>query len=383
MKARKRVIQGSTSAGKTYGIIPVIANDCILNKGLKATIVGETIPAVKDGPVDIFKKTMQDTGRWVEGYWIGNPMEYTFSNGSRIQFKAFDSVGKAKASGKRDILFLNECNHITYDIADALIIRSKVCYFDFNPDNEFWVHSEILPEPNSEFLKLTYLDNEALPSETLQDLLAKRAKAYFDPDGDLLDPNNIKSAYWANWWQVYGLGNIGKLTGTIFPNWKKYRELPQVDLFRLIVIDWGGNDPTTVTELHIDGDNKRLYIREIIYQPQILNSKLIEIVHANNPNNDIVICDNARKDKIFELNMASIPAIGYAKGLIMDGLDLMQDFDIFVHEDSLNAQSEFDKYCYATDALGKSLNVPIDNHNHVVDPTRYGIRFYTKNIRGY
>ena len=39
---------------------------------------------------------MQDTGRWIEGNFKANPTEYTFSNGSVVQFKAFDTEGKAK-----------------------------------------------------------------------------------------------------------------------------------------------------------------------------------------------------------------------------------------------------------------------------------------------
>ena len=197
MKARKKVIQGGTSAGKTHGIIPILIDKAIKKK-LKITIVAETIPAVKDGPVDIFKEVMQDTNRWDENSWIGNPMEYTFPNKSRIQFKAFDTVGKAKASGKRDVLFMNEANHISFNIADALMIRSKETWLDYNPDNEFWAHTEVLPEPNSEFLLLKYTDNEAIPPETLEDLMLKKEKAK-------------TSKYWENWCKIYIDGEMAVL----------------------------------------------------------------------------------------------------------------------------------------------------------------------------
>ena len=144
MKARKKVVQGGTSAGKTYGIIPVIIDWAARNERKKITIVAESIPAVKDGAVDIFKNVMIDTDRWVEDRWLGNPMQYTFDNKTVIQFKSFDSVGKAKAAGKRDTLFMNEANHISYPIAHALMIRSKQTWIDFNPDNEFWAHTEVL-----------------------------------------------------------------------------------------------------------------------------------------------------------------------------------------------------------------------------------------------
>ena len=132
MTKRKRVIQGGTSSGKTYGIIPILIDYATKNARQRITVVAESIPAVKDGAVKIFKDIMFETNRWIDSHWIGNPMEYTFSNGTIIQFKSFDSVGKAKASGKRDVLFLNEANHISFEIADALMIRSKQTWIDFS-----------------------------------------------------------------------------------------------------------------------------------------------------------------------------------------------------------------------------------------------------------
>lgn len=196
MTKRKKIVQGGTSAGKTHGIIPILIDQSARNKNLKTTVVAETIPAVKDGAVDIFKQVMQETGRWIEEHWSANPMMYTFSNGSRIEFKSFDTVGKAKASGKRDVLFLNEANHIDYDVADALMIRSQDIWIDFNPDKEFWVHTETMHEPDSEFLKLTYRDNEAIPKVILDDLMLRKEKAK-------------TSARWAHWCRVYLDGDVG------------------------------------------------------------------------------------------------------------------------------------------------------------------------------
>ncbi len=68
---------------------------------------------------------MEDTNRWIDNHWNASTLTYTFANKSRIQFKSFDSEGKAKASGKRDILFLNEANHISFPVADALMNSFK------------------------------------------------------------------------------------------------------------------------------------------------------------------------------------------------------------------------------------------------------------------
>ena len=257
LKARKKIIQGSTSAGKTYGIIPVLIDRAIKSPRIKITVVAETIPAVKDGCVDIFKAVMQDTNRWIQDHWIGSPMEYTFSNGSRIQFKSFDTVGKAKAAGKRDILFINEGNHINYSIADTLMVRSKETYIDFNADEEFWAHTEVLKEPNSEFLSLTYLDNEGLPEEILEELLIKRNKAFYDPELPreiLYDESNIKSGKWANWWLIYGLGEVGTYSERQIYSFEVVNNIPNDAIKIAKGIDFGSSpDPTVLMNCYLKG----------------------------------------------------------------------------------------------------------------------------------
>ena len=114
MKGRIKVVQGGTSAGKTYGIIPVLIDKAARSPRIRITVVAETLPAVKDGALQIFKDVMYDTGRWVDDRFNRSALQYTFGNGAVVQFKSFDSVGKAKSAGKRDVLFLNEANHIPH-----------------------------------------------------------------------------------------------------------------------------------------------------------------------------------------------------------------------------------------------------------------------------
>lgn len=277
LKKRKKVIQGSTSAGKTHGIIPILIDRAIKEPRIKITVIAETIPAVRDGCVDIFKNIMQDTNRWIDDHWIGSPMEYTFSNKSRIQFKSFDSVGKAKAAGKRDILFINEGNHISYPIADTLMVRSKETYIDFNADEEFWCHTEVLTEPNSEFLSLTFLDNEALPEEIRQELMIKKGKAFHDPsltdETGLYEKENIKSAHWANWWRVYGDGKIGTYSERRIYNYNIIDEIPPGVKRIPSGMDFGQSpDPTILIDAFIDGPE--LYLDEIFCENNLIPEKI-------------------------------------------------------------------------------------------------------------
>lgn len=386
MKARKRVVQGGTSAGKTYAIIPVLIDRALKSPRLKITVVAETLPAVKEGALDIFINIMNDTNRWVDSNWNASSLTYTFGNKTRIQFKSFDTVGKAKGSGKRDILFINEANCISFEIADALMIRSKETYIDFNPDNEFWVHTEVLPEPNSEFLLLTYEDNEGLPPETLEDMLIKKLKAFHDcslPNDLLFDPKNIKSGYWANWWKVYGLGQVGNLEGVIFTNWDEIETIPPEAKLVGYGLDFGyTNDPTTLTAIYEMNDER--YFDELIYEVGLSNSQI-----ANKCKDigitEYIYADSAEPKSIDEIKSRGIKIKGAIKGAdsVKFGIQEMQDKPFHITKRSVNLKAELNKYKWAKDKDGKPLNEPIDAWNHCIDGIRYFFQTRKKLSRKY
>jgi phage terminase large subunit len=360
MTKRKRVIQGGTSSGKTYGIIPILIDYATKNSRQRITIVAESIPAVKDGAVKIFKDIMFETNRWIESHWIGNPMEYTFANGTIIQFKSFDSVGKAKASGKRDVLFLNEANHISFEIADALMIRSKQTWIDFNPDNEFWAHTEVMPEHNAEFLLLTYKDNEAIPPETLEDLQIKIEKAK-------------TSDYWKNWCRVYVDGEIGSLQGTVFENWQQCDTIPNDAEFIAYGMDFGfTNDPSTLIAVY--RFNGELYLNELIYQTKLTNSDIIaKLQELGVQRTQMIVADSAEPKSIEDLRRASFRIEGAKKGAdsIRNSIDTLQAFKLNVTKSSINLIKELRNYKWVTDNDGKHTSQPIDNYNHAIDAVRY------------
>ncbi|NQY41963.1 MAG: hypothetical protein HRT87_01250 [Legionellales bacterium] len=369
MKARKKVVQGSTSAGKTYGIVPIEIDWSIKNPRKLTTFVAESIPAVKAGCVKIFKDIMYETGRWDETKWLGNPMQYTFSNGSVIEFRSFDTIGKAKAAGKRDRLFLNEANHIPFPIADTLMIRSRETIIDFNPDNEFWAHTEVLTEPNSEFLLLTYLDNEGCPEETIEDLEIKMDKAFYDRFEDWDKQTNVKNPYWANWCKVYVKGETGSLDGVIFNNWETIDKLPEDARLIGYGLDFGyTNDPAAVVEVYKWNDKRIL--NEICYTKGLSNKKLAQVIDTRLP----CYCDSAEPKSIAELRLNKVNAIAVTKGKdsINYGIQIMQDEDYLVTSQSTNIIKELRKYAWVKDKkTNEQTNSPIDDYNHAIDAARY------------
>lgn len=372
LKGRNKVIQGATSSGKTYGIIPILIDRAIETPNTLITIVAETVPSLKDGCVKIFQDFMYDEGRWRDSCWLGNPMQYTFSNRSKIQFKSFDSEGKAKASGKREILFINEANHVPFPVADALMIRTtKEVWLDFNADSEFWGHTEVLKENGTDFLKLTYLDNEAIPKGTLAKMLERKEKAE-------QEEREGRKGYWWNWWQVYGLGEIGSLQGVVFNNWKQVKEIPQQARLLGYGLDFGyTNDPTTCVEVY--KMDREYYYKEILYSTGLTNNDIAEVLKPI-VGSRMIYADSAEPKSIEELRRLGLNIIGAEKGRdsIMYGINKMQQNTFHVTESSINLLKELRGYVWQTDKAGNKVNKPIDNYNHLIDAIRYFLTSETK-----
>jgi hypothetical protein len=78
---KRKVIQGGKC--KTYCIEKLNFISKAAKTPKQKMLLLKTIPAVKDGAVDILKNHNARNGRWNQDLkWRDNPQEYTFSNGS-------------------------------------------------------------------------------------------------------------------------------------------------------------------------------------------------------------------------------------------------------------------------------------------------------------
>lgn len=240
LKKRIRIIQGGTSAGKTYGILPILIDTAAKSPKIEISVVSETIPHLRKGAMRDFIKIMQATNRFNPDHWNKSNFVYTFGNGAFIEFFSADQQSKVRGP-RRDVLYINECNNVDFETYTQLAIRTKeTIWLDYNPTNEFWVHTELLNDPDSDYLQLTYNDNEALADTIVAEIEKTRTRAFYDPlAANLFAEQNIKSAYWANWWKVYGLGEVGSVQGVVFSNWQIVDNLPTDAQLKGVGIDFG------------------------------------------------------------------------------------------------------------------------------------------------
>jgi phage terminase large subunit len=355
LKNRVKIIQGGTSASKTYSILAVLINKALSIHGIEISVVAETIPHLRRGALKDFLKIMKWTGRYIEDRFNKSLLRYEFANGSVIEFFSADDSSKLRGA-RRDILYINECNNVTFDAYNELAIRTrKEVYLDFNPANEFWVHTELKDEPDSDFLILTYKDNEALDNSIVEQIEKNRDKAK-------------TSSYWANWWKVYGEGQLGMLEGVVFSNWKTIDTIPKEARLLGIGLDFGyTNDPTAIVEVY--AYNNQRIVNEIVYQNGLVNSDIAKRL----PKNVIVYADSSEPKSIEEIRRLGITIKGVTKGKdsINYGIDVMQRQEYLITNQSVDLIKELRSYIWDTDKTGRRLNKPIDFNNHAIDALRY------------
>jgi phage terminase large subunit len=355
LKNRIKIVQGGTSASKTYSILAVLIDKALRKDGLEISIVAESIPHLRRGALKDFIKILKWTNRFNDQQLNKSLLTYQFKNGSVVEFFSADDASKLRGA-RRDILYINECNNVTFESYNELAIRTKrEVYLDFNPANEFWVHKELKDEPDTDFIILTYKDNEALDESIVAQIEKNRDKA-------------ATSSYWANWWRVYGLGEVGSLEGVVFNNWKEIDTIPKEAKLIGIGLDFGyTNDPTAAIEIY--NYNGTRIINELVYRTGMVNSDIAKIL----PSGVIIYADSSEPKSIEEIRRQGKTIKGVTKGAdsINYGIDVMQRQDYLVTKQSTNLIKELRSYCWDTDKQGQRMRRPIDHYNHAIDALRY------------
>jgi len=351
-----RGVQGGTSAGKTYAILPILIHIAASNPLTEISVVAESIPHLKRGAMKDFKKILAETERWHESLWNASDFKYTFPNGSQIEFFSADNDAKLRGA-RRDWLYMNECNNMTFHSYTELASRTKQgVYLDWNPTNTFWFHNELLNDKDVDFLTINYTDNEACPESALNFILKAKEKA------------EQGNAFWQNWYKVYGLGQIGNLEGVIFNNWQQIDKIPVDAKLIGIGCDFGyTNDPTALIEIYTY--NGKRYVNELMYRSGMLNSDIAKVL----PKGVIVYADSSEPKSIDEIKRYGIMIKGVTKGKdsIKYGIDVMQQQEYLVTSQSENLIKELRSYSWDKDKEGKKLNRPIEYFNHAIDALRY------------
>ena len=160
---RVRLCRGGSAAGKTICILLILIDYAIRNKDKTISVVTSTVPALRRGSYRDFELILKGLNRYKESQHNKSLMRYTFTSGSYIEFFSTESEERLRGA-RRQVLYVNEANTITRDMYNALAIRTtEHIFLDWNPTSLFWADRDLVGQADTDYITLTYKDNEALP----------------------------------------------------------------------------------------------------------------------------------------------------------------------------------------------------------------------------
>lgn len=349
---RIRGVSGGSSAGKTIAILTILIDYAQTTKNELISVVSEYLPHLKRGAIRDFLSIMQTHGYYKEANWNKTDYIYTFETGSKLEFFSADQPGKVRGP-RRDVLFINEANNISYETYTQLEIRTrKIIWLDWNPTSEFWWYDEVVPRQQVDFLTLTYKDNEALEQSVVEALEARQHNK--------------------NWWRVYGLGLLGEAEGRIYKGWYAIDDIPHEARLERYGLDFGYSvDPTGIVAVY--SYNGGYILDEILYRKGLSNKQIADVLNGLEP--ALVIADSAEPKSIDEIDDYGVmiqPAVK-GKDSVGNGIQVVQDQRISVTKRSTNLTKEYRNYLWQINPDGKIIKVPEEGFDHLLDPVRYAI----------
>lgn len=248
-------------------------------------------------------------------------------------------------------------------------------------DSEFFKQITVTFNPWSErhWLKPTFFDEDTKLNNTFSYTTTYRVNEWLDE----VDIARYEDLYRTNprRARIVCDGDWGVAEGLVFDNF----EVKEFDWVKKLkekqVVAHGSDfgftqDPTTLISTIVDIQNKELWIYDEHYQRGMLTDEIYQMYLDKGLKNAKIIADSAEKRLITEIKRKGIsnlkPSIK-GQGSIMQGVQFIQGFKIYVHPTCEHTIEELNTYTFDQDKDGNWLNKPIDANNHLMDALRYSL----------
>ena len=278
------------------------------------------------------------------------------------------SVDAIKSIEGVDICWVEEAQTLSQRSLDVLIPTIRVdgseIWFSFNPRFATDpVYDRFLgggPPPGTVLINVNWSDNRFFPEVLDGD---RRWMQKRDPE---------------KYMHVWEGGIVTMSEARIFRNWEiKEFETPPGTVIHLAA-DWGLSvDPSCILGCWFDDDKRELYIdREVLeYTTDIAE---LPALFARCPGSKQwpIVYDSSRPELGKELKKEGYRMKPARKGpnSIMEGIEFLQSYNIYVHPRCKNTIYELSNYAYKVDKQTEKVilpAVPADKTNHICDCLRY------------
>jgi len=306
---------------------------------------------------------MQTHRYFNDGRWNKTDATYTFETGSRIEFFSADQPSKVRGP-RRDRLFANEVNNMPKEAWEQLLIRTReLAFADWNPTSDFYMYEDYGLEdestastthPDTEFIILTYKDNESLEEAIVREIESRRLNK--------------------SWWRVYGEGRRGEVEGKIYRGWQIIDDVPHEARIVSRGLDFGyAHDPAVLVDVYYY--NGGYICDEQFYRTGMKNNDIANYINNLPEPQTLVTADAAEPKSIDELRMHGVGVIESIKGQGSRHrrIDYVQQQRISLTKSSTNLIKSYRNYMWKTDKDGKILNEPDHFWSDGMDALGYGI----------
>ena len=369
LKKKYRVIRGGQGAAKTISILIILINHASNNPNREVLVLSAELSKMRRTVIKDFRKVMQMFGIYEEQRFLAGTL-YKFPNGSFIEFIGLDKtdVGKGLRS---HVAYFNECDKIDAESYRQVASRTGKVYIDYNPDATFYIDTDVIVREDCDLLQLTFQDNEMLSASEREEILNYHMMGYgCEYYNGIANNLAIISEYWANLWQVYGLGNIGCIIGAVFSNWVEVATLPTNAKLLYTGVDFGyaKSKFAALNIYYLDG---AFILDEVVYEVGLTNPDAAVAMKRAGYVNSIAYCDSAEPKSIEELrrNGINARACDSKQDIKPFAIRKLNESKFFVTSRSKNLIDELRHYVF-DEKTGKPMK---SDKDHLMDALLYAV----------
>lgn len=386
---RFEVYYGGGGSGKSVFISQKLLWKYLNDEERLCLVVRKTGNSLKDSVFKEFKNRLAEWGLIDQCKINKTDLTITLPNGSGFLFKGLDDPEKIKSISDISDIWCEEATELDEFDFDQLCLRlrnkkkkNNQVFVSFNPVSKTkWVYPRWFAQDatynhdNTLVLHTTYLDNKFCDEGYLE---------------NLRDMERVNPAYY----RIYALGEFASLDKLVYTNWEEksfnWKEILNEDRKNRRAIfgeDFGfTNDDTTLVCSIIDDNTKEIWVYDEHAETGLTNEDIYKMFEKHGVVGERIVCDCSEPKSIEELKRLGCKrVIGCSKGKdsILNGIQLVQQYKIYVHPNCPKFKEELMNYSWVKDKkTNEYLNKPIDKYNHLMDAFRYSVMDYKKNNGG-
>ena len=378
-KGRYRVCKGSRASKKSKTTAIYYITKLMEHPQANLLVVRKVFRTLKDSCFAELKWAINRLG--VQDHWEckESPLEITYKpTGQKIYFRGLDDPLKITSItvevGSLCWMWIEESYEITseddFNMLDESIRGElpdglfKQITLTLNPWNErHWIKRRFfdVQAPNIMAKTTNYMCNEFL-DDTDRQLFEDMKK------------NNPRR------YKVAGLGEWGIVDGLVYENWEEHSfDVNEISKKKGVVsafgMDFGyTNDETAFVASLVDTAAMEIYVFDEIYKKAMTNRMIYDEITRKGYAKEKIIADSAEPKSIAELRelgLKNIKGARKGKDSILNGIQFLQDFKVYIHPRCVNFITEISNYTWDKDKFSNTINKPIDDFNHAMDAWRY------------